>query len=70
MMVIPGLVPGLVGSLASARVMSRLFEDVAPADPTTVVAATVCLMVVALAASVGPAWRASRIDPVQALRGE
>jgi ABC-type antimicrobial peptide transport system permease subunit len=46
-----------------------LFE-VSPNDPVVVVAVTSLIGVIAIAASLIPAWRASRIDPVIALRAE
>ncbi len=70
LMVIPGLVLGLVGALAGARLVEGLLFGVPPTDPVALATATICLAVVALAASALPAWRAVRINPVQALRGE
>jgi ABC-type lipoprotein release transport system permease subunit len=46
-----------------------LFET-APFDPVVFVLVSLGLIVVAVAASLAPAWRASRIEPVQALRTE
>jgi putative ABC transport system permease protein len=70
LMVVPGLGLGLTGALAGTRLIERLLYDVAPNDPVAIAAATVCLAAVALAASALPAWRAARVNPVQALRGE
>jgi putative ABC transport system permease protein len=70
LMVIPGLGLGLVGAFAGTRLIERLLYNVAPTDAMAFATATVCLSAVALAASVWPAWRAARIDPVHALRGE
>ena len=69
-MVIPGLVLGLIASLASTRLIEHLLFEVPATDPATFGTVSGCLAVVALAASAWPAWRATRIDPVQALRGE
>jgi putative ABC transport system permease protein len=65
-----GIVAGLAGSFALARVMQTLLYDVAPTDPATYAAVTVVLLCAALAASVLPALRAVRVDPVTALRIE
>ena len=69
-MVIPGLALGLAVSLAGARLIDRLLYEVRPTDPLTLATGTAVLAVVALAASALPAWRAARVNPVQALRGE
>ncbi len=68
-MVVPGLVLGVVISLAGVRLIEHLLYGVEPTDPATFVVVSACLAVVALAASAWPAWRATRIDPVEALRG-
>jgi len=70
LMVIPGLAVGLAGALAATRLIERMLYDVAPTDAIAFATATACLAAVALAASAWPAWRAARINPVQALRGE
>ncbi len=70
LMVIPGVVIGIGGALAGARLMSGLLYGVAPTDPIAIALATASLVVVALGASALPAWRAARVNPVQALRGE
>ena len=44
--------------------------DVSPLDPTTFVVAVVVLVMSAVVASVHPAWRAARTDPIDALRRE
>ena len=69
-MVVPGLVVGLLASAAVTRLMTRFLYQVEPTDPLTFAGVSGGLALVALAASVWPAWRAARIDPVQALRGE
>ncbi len=48
----------------------NLLYGVRPGDPVTFAAAVVVLAAVALCASAIPAWRASRIDPIGALREE
>ena len=70
MTVIAGIVIGTAGALGLGRlIQSRLF-GVQPADPGMLAAAAGVLSVAALAASFLPAWRASRIDPLIALRHE
>ncbi|HSK10911.1 MAG TPA: ABC transporter permease [Vicinamibacterales bacterium] len=65
-----GLALGLAGALALTRVLESLLFGVSPTDPATIAAISLVLMLVALAASGVPAWRATRIDPVVAMRGE
>jgi putative ABC transport system permease protein len=65
-----GLAIGVAGAWASGRLLSGLLFGVPPADPWTLGAVTVGLLAAALVASSVPALRASRIDPVRALRGE
>jgi len=50
--------------------MSTLLHGVRPGDPATFAGVTALLVAVALLASYVPAWRASRIDPMGALRDE
>ena len=70
MLVGPGLVLGLAASRFGVRFVEHLLYEVPATDPTTFLVVGVCLGAVALAASVWPAWRATRIDPVRALRSE
>ena len=65
-----GAAIGVAGSLVLARVLRAAFADVAPWDPVTLIAVVALLMVVALMASYLPARRASRIDPMPALRAQ
>ncbi|HEX3555461.1 MAG TPA: ABC transporter permease [Thermoanaerobaculia bacterium] len=65
-----GIVIGLAGAFAITRVLTSLLFGVTPHDPATFVAVTVFLLVVALFASFVPARRATRIEPVTALRFE
>jgi len=65
-----GLVIGLGGALAITRTMSSLLFEVRPTDAVSFAGGIACLAVIALAASVVPAWRAARVDPIVALRAE
>jgi len=65
-----GIGIGLALALAGARVLSNLLFGVGDRDPVTLAAALVLVLLVAVAASLVPALRASRIDPSSALRAE
>jgi predicted lysophospholipase L1 biosynthesis ABC-type transport system permease subunit len=65
-----GTAIGIAGALAITRLMSKLLYKVPPADPVTFVAVPLLLTAVALAACLVPAFRASQISPVSALRQE
>ncbi|HEY3770101.1 MAG TPA: FtsX-like permease family protein [Candidatus Angelobacter sp.] len=69
-LVIVGAAAGLAGALLLSRLMSGLLYGVSSNDPATFVIVTAVLIVVALAANYIPARRATRIDPMAALRSE
>jgi putative ABC transport system permease protein len=65
-----GLVLGLLGVAGLHKIIGRLLFGVTATDPVTLIGVSLTLLLVALCASYIPARRASRIDPVGALRGE
>jgi len=65
-----GLGVGLVASLGLTWVLSSLLFSVRPYDPVSLAAAAAALALVALIACCVPAWRATRVDPMVALRYE
>jgi putative ABC transport system permease protein len=65
-----GLAIGLAGSLALTHLLKSLLFEVSPRDPLSLVCAAVLLALVAVVASLIPASRATRVDPMIALRYE
>jgi putative ABC transport system permease protein len=65
-----GILAGLVLAFGVTRLLGGLLHGVRPADPATFAVVAVALTAVAVLASVVPAWRASRVDPVVALKSE
>jgi putative ABC transport system permease protein len=65
-----GVAIGTAGALALTRVMAGLLYEVRPTDAGTFAGAAVLLALLAVAASLIPAWRATRVDPLIALRAE
>ncbi len=65
-----GVVIGAVGALAMGHVLSSLIYGVKPTDPVTFLVVAVLLGAIALMASIIPAYRAAKVDPMVALRYE
>jgi predicted permease len=65
-----GLAAGLAGAFALSRFLRNQLYEVGPTDPVIFAAVSATLLLVALAASWLPARRASRVDPIEALRCE
>jgi ABC-type antimicrobial peptide transport system permease subunit len=63
-----GALIGIAGAFALTRLMQRLLFHVSPTDPATFGAVVLLFLCIALVASYIPAHRATRIDPVTALR--
>jgi putative ABC transport system permease protein len=69
-LVLIGVATGVGGALALTRFVSSLLYEIRPTDPLTFVAVSLILIVVALLACYIPARRATKVDPVVALRQE
>ena len=61
---------GVVGALATSHLLTALLFEVSPSEPSAFAAAAGLLLAVVLVAGYGPARRASRVDPIEALRAE
>jgi putative ABC transport system permease protein len=70
LLVIAGITAGLPGTLFLGRYLKHVLFDLAATDPATAVLSLAVLGAIAGIASWIPAWRAARIDPVEALREE
>jgi predicted permease len=70
LLVASGILAGLAGYLAVSRIVAQLLYGVGAADPATLALAPLVLAAVALLASLLPARRATKVDPMTALRAE
>jgi putative ABC transport system permease protein len=68
--VILGLLLGLPASAAAVRLIRTMLYQTQPLDPTVFAAVAGLLLLVAVATVLAPAWYASRMDPIRALRSE
>jgi len=69
-MAVLGTAIGVAGAIALSRWIEGLLFGVTATDPATIVAVVAMLLTVALVACYVPAWRATRVNPTQALRAE
>jgi putative ABC transport system permease protein len=69
-LVLTGMAIGLAGAFVLTHVMSTLLFGVSPTDPVTFIAISIALIGVAVLGSYIPALRATRVDPMFALRYE
>jgi putative ABC transport system permease protein len=65
-----GLVAGIAASAFAARILTAYLFDTEPSDPSTLVAVAVAFVLAGTVACLGPARRATRVDPMLALRSE
>jgi ABC-type antimicrobial peptide transport system permease subunit len=67
-MIAIGALAGMVLAAFSGRLVAAFLFGVDPIDPLTFTSVPVVILVTAIAAAAAPAWRASRINPVDAFR--
>lgn len=70
MPVVAGLIAGIAGALALTHLLKSLLYEVSATDPLTFGAVSIGLIAVSLVAMFIPARRATRVDPLEALRHE
>ena len=70
LLALTGVVAGLAVAFVATQSMSTLLHEVDPTDPLTFLSVAAVLTLVAILASLVPAWRATRVDPVVALKAE
>jgi predicted permease len=69
-MAVVGVIAGLGAAVAMARLVASMLFGLKPYDPLTLGCASLLLVLIAIAASWVPAWRAAHVDPIKALRHE
>ena len=65
-----GLILGLAASTGATQLIRSMLYGTKPYDPPVIATVIFTLLLIALIACIFPAWRASRLDPMQALRTE
>jgi len=69
-MIVSGVAVGMLVALAAGRILERLVQGIGPIEPSTFAIVVPVLVIAAVIASLVPARRASRVDPISALRQE
>jgi len=65
---IAGVIVGVLASIAVTRLFRTLLFEVSPTDPVVLVGVSAMLLLMSVAASLGPTRRAAKIDPLEAMR--
>jgi putative ABC transport system permease protein len=65
-----GLVVGIASSFALARVLQAYLYQTTPTDPLTLAGVAIAFIIAGTLACIGPAWRATTVDPMLALRAD